>query len=202
MVLYRQLFRLYTSRHEKDAFADRILRESSTLRAAADVWSDVASNLGLGFRVLNGGPVIHGELRSGAELEIGIYETDDGAYRTLASTEGGRGPMGRVLVKRHDALSRIKKVVSRAPEGLDEELRAGFSVTASPSELAKELLSLPAAKALFVDLSDRSPRLSYRTGSASIVLEGVELAHQRLELVIEALTQMTSSPTESHSAFR
>lgn len=194
MVLYRQLFNLYTSRHKKDAFADRILRESSTLRAAADIWSDVASNLGLGFRVVNGGPIIHGELRSGAELEVGVYETDDGAYRTLASTEGGHGRTGRVLVKRHDALSRVKKVVVREPEGLDEELRASFSVAASPSELAKELLALPAVKGLFVDIADRSPRVSYRSGSASILLEGVELAHQRLELVIEALAQMTSDP--------
>jgi hypothetical protein len=187
----RYALNLYTARRQRDDYANRVMRESTTLRAAEDVWSDVASSLGLGFRSADAGPLLYGDLASGAALEIGVLETiEDGTYRTVAKARGESNAKGRILVRPHDPLTRLARRVLAPPPGIDEAWLERFFVRAKPPEIARERLTASTLD-LLVALADRVPHLYWEDGEVALVLEGVELVHERLERIIDALTAMT-----------
>lgn len=192
MLPLRYALNLFSARREASAYGDRTLRESSTLRAAAEVWSDVASSAGLGYRTTDGAPLLYGDLPSGAQLEVSVYETKDtGEYRTVATARPASPRPGRLIVRAHDPWTRVLSRALRPPPGVPRDIGARFFVRASPVELAAELLDEAIARAL-VALADRRPRLSWEDGEVELVLEGVELVHERLEILVAALSALTA----------
>jgi hypothetical protein len=188
---FRYALKLFAARRERAQYADRVLRESATLRAAEEIWSDVASSRGLGFRSSEAGPLLYGDLESGAALEIVVLETaDDGSYRTVAKARGEGAAAGRVLVRPHGAMTRLAERVLAPPAGLAAGWSERFFVRAKPPELARARLSEKILDVM-VELEDRAPHLYWDDGEAMIVLEGVELVHARIDAVVTALSELT-----------
>ncbi len=204
----RFAFNLFAARRDRDELANRTLRESATLRAAADVWSDVASMRGLGFRSNDAGPLLYGDLPSGATLEVRVFETSDtGEYRTVATARPSPHPpsadprrqtrrQGRVLVRPHDAVTRIASRLRRAP-ALDAEVLERFFVRATPPSIARERLPRRVIE-LLMTLSDRAPHLYLEEEDVRLVLEGVELVHERMEAIVDGLSELTGGLPREH----
>ena len=185
--IIRRAITMSQARRVASAYGDRVLRESSTLRVATEVWSDVASSRGLGFRSSDAGPLLHGELPSGASFEMGVYARDeDGQYATLATVKLLAPLAGEVVLRPHEPWTRALSALARPPRGLPASLTDRFVVRARPPELAEKVLS-PALAALLELLVDRRPEVHASGQEISLVLEGVELAHERVEAVVEAL---------------
>jgi hypothetical protein len=191
MILIGRIIRLYTERQQKKKRGERVLRESTTLSAAAEVWSDVASTMELGFRSSDAGPLLYGELDGGPQLEIGVYEGEyDAAYRTVATTTAPEGAKkGNLVVQPLRGFARVAKALVGAPD-VPEALEALYFVRASDPALVTRFLHDEAVQRALVDLADRGPFLSWDDGSATLVLEGVELVHERMETLIRALSKL------------
>lgn len=174
------------------ALGDRVLRESTTLRVASEVWSDVASSRGLGFRSSDSGPLLHGDLPCGLAFEMGVYARDeDGQYATLAAVRLATALPGRVSVRPHEPWTRLLEAVVKPPPGVPAELGRTFQVRARPPELAAIVLS-DEVVALLQLLQERSPEVHAREDEIAFVLEGVELAHERVEAILDALDSLAS----------
>lgn len=190
-----RLLNLSQKRHREAAYGDRVLRESTTLRVASEVWSDVASTRGLGFRSSDSGPLLHGDLRSGGAFEMGVYERDeDGQYATLASMRLTTKLAGDLVVRPHAPWTRALARVRRPPPGLPEALTASYAVRAKPPELAERILG-EKMQGLFELFADRSPALHAHGDEVAFVLEGVELAHERVEAILDAFETLAPVPT-------
>lgn len=193
----RQVLNLYMKQRERSQYADRTLRESSTWRAAESVWSDVASSRGMGFRSGDGGPLLYGDLASGGDLEVGVYEAaHSDVYCTVASVRGrqDRAKKGELSCRPHDMGTRVLRLVVRQPD-LRPEVLARYFFRSSPLELATKLLGAR-PQTMLCDLADRLPRLFWQDGSTTLVLEGIELTHERLEAMIVALTELDAAGHE------
>jgi hypothetical protein len=187
----RQVLKLYEKQREQSQRGDRVLREDSTMRSAESVWSDVASSRGMGFRSGDAGPLLHGDLSSGGAIEIGLYEAAHSDVYCTVATIRGREDLalgGELSCRPHDAVTRLLRMFRKQPE-LREEVLARYFFLSSPVELATKLLGNRPQKML-CDLSDRGPRLYWEKGATTLVLEGIELVHERLEAMIEALTDI------------
>lgn len=192
--LIRRAITMSTARQKASQYADRVLRESSTLRAAAEVWSDVASTRGLGFRSSDAGPLLHGDLPSGVAFEMGVYARDeDGQYATLAAVRLPAALAGTVVARPHEPWTRAFASVRRAPPGLPEELLGTHDVRSSPPELAATVIG-PKLRELFALMADRRPELHAKEDEVALVLEGVELAHERVEAILDALGALGPAP--------
>ena len=62
MLPLRSLLNMYSAQVESRSRGNRIVRESTTLRVTENVWADVASATGLGFRFGDAGPLLYGEI--------------------------------------------------------------------------------------------------------------------------------------------
>jgi hypothetical protein len=185
--MIRRAINMSTARHVASQYGDRVLRESKTLGVAVEVWSDVASSRGLGFRTSDAGPLLHGDLPSGVAFEMGVYARDeDGQYATLAAVRLPAALAGTVVVRPHEPWTRALAVVSGAPKGLPPSVTTVHAVRSRPPELAS-ILFTPAVVALLETLGDRRPELHAREEEVALVLEGVELAHERVEAIVDAL---------------
>lgn len=198
-MLYRFALNLYKNKIERDAFNNQVFRETSALRASAEVWSDVASSQGLGFRYGDSGPLLHGDLASGAALEIGVYEGKvDGAYRTAARARAAEASVvpGSVVVRPHTGLTRALGRVWAVPPNIPAEIAARYFVRADPPERAAQVLG-PDMQAALVEQADRGAELYAEHGEVTLVLEGIELQHERLERIVTALAEATKPPPAS-----
>lgn len=196
MILIGRIIKMYTERQSKRAHGERVLRQSSTLSAANEVWSDVAASLGLGFRAGDSGPLLHGELPGGARLEIGVYERDEdtGGYVTVASAardpEGAR-PEGSLELRPLEGLRRVARTFVGA-KNVPSELAELYLVRASDDALVTRLLDHEPVKTALVASRDRAPMVLWEGGDATMALEGVELTHERLEEIVRALDSLTA----------
>lgn len=188
MLPLRHVLKLYTARREEAARGDRVMRQSTTMRAAGDVWSDVASARGLGFRSGDAGPLLYGDLASGGTLEIGLFETNySDVYCTVATVRGRdeAAKKGELSARPHDFGTRLLRIVTPQPE-LGAELLARYFFRSKPAGLAEALLG-DEARAVLLEQVDRAPRLFWENGTSTLVLEGVELVHERIERIVAAL---------------
>src|SRR5690606_30260053 len=94
------------------------------------------------------------------------------------------------MVRPHDPLTRLAERLLGAPPAAGARWRAQFFVRARPPEVAGRYLS-PRALEVLEELADRAPRLFAEDGEVAIVLEGVELVHERLETIIALLSSLT-----------
>lgn len=174
---------LYASRRESQARGNRIVRELSTTRVAENVWSDVASKRRLGFKSTNAGPLLYGDLESGGELEMGLYEMKDVEPLCTAFFIGGReGALEASLtVRPHNPATRL---LSRFGNVSMER----FHVRARPAKIASLLLE--EVRTMLDDAFDRSPQLFWKNGATTFVVEGVLLGHEQIERIIDALTYL------------
>ncbi len=185
--IIRRAVSMSQARRMASALGDRVLRESTTLRVASEVWSDVASARGLGFRSSDSGPLLHGDLPSGVAFEMGVYARDeDGQYATLAAVRLPTKLPGRASVRPHEPWTRVLEAVVKPPPGVPAELAQRFQVRARPPELVRMLLS-DEIVALLQLVLERSPELHAHDDEVALVLEGVELAHERVEAILDAL---------------
>lgn len=185
--IIRRAITMSTARQKAGQYGDRVLRESSTLRVASEVWSDVASTRGLGFRSSDAGPHLHGDLPSGVAFEMGVYARDeDGQYTTLAAVRLPSALAGKVVVRPHEPWTRALASFRRGPPGVPAELLAGYDVRSSPPELAAAVLG-PRLRELLSLMSDRRPEVHAKEDEVALVLEGVELTHERVEAIVDAL---------------
>jgi hypothetical protein len=185
--------KMYMARREKAQAGDRIFRESSTMRAAESVWSDVASEKGMGFRSGNGGPLLYGDLPSGGEVEFGLFETNySDVYCTVATVRGreDKAKKGTVSVRPHDLGTKLLEVFGR-PE-LPADFLQAFFVKAKPVAIAGVVLG-EEARAMLLEQTDRAPRYFYEDGSSTLVLEGIELVHERIGRIVEALSAIDAA---------
>jgi hypothetical protein len=190
----RQVLKLYEKQREQSQRGDRVLREDSTMRSAESVWSDVASSRGMGFRSGDAGPLLYGDLSSGGEVEIGLYEAaHSDVYCTVATVRGREDKAlgGEVSCRPHDVGTRLLRMIVKQPE-LREEVLARYFFRSSPVDLAPKILG-KRPQTMLCDLSDRLPRLYWEKGTTTLVLEGIELVHERLETMIEALTEIDAA---------
>jgi hypothetical protein len=178
----------YIAQREKAQFGDRVMRESSTMRAAESVWSDVASSRGLGFRSGDAGPLLYGDLSSGGEIEIGLYSTNySDVFCTVATVRGreASAQKGEVSMRPHALGTRLLRVLVPQPD-LGDEIRERFFFRSKPPELAPRLFG-ERARAMILEQADRAPRFFWEDGTSTLVLEGIELVHERIERVVLAL---------------
>ena len=191
MILIGRIIRMYTDRQQKKQRGERVLRDSSTLSAPSEVWSDLASTMELGFRSSDSGPLLYGELEGGPQLEIGVYEDEyDAAYRTVATTTAPEAAQhGHLVAQPLRGFARVAKAVVGAKD-VPEPLAALYFVRASEPALVTRFLHDEAVQRALVELADRAPFLSWDDGSATLVLEGVELVHERMETLIRALGKL------------
>jgi hypothetical protein len=188
---------LASARQRASQYGDRILRESSVIRAASEVWSDVASTHGHGFRSGQAGPLLHGELPSGAVFQLTIVETDaEGEYRTLAKIHGKAGA-ANLDIRPHDVMSRALGFARKRPAGLDETFTARFSIKGPSAETLS-----PCVVETLLDLADRSPNLYGDGESVTLILEGVELVHTRIEAIIALLDALAGGKPKGDGPFR
>ena len=174
------------ARRVASAHGDRILRESSALHAAAEVWSDVASSRGFGLRNEDdAGPVLHGDLRSGGAFEMGLCIRQDGQYETLAGVRLPVPLTGSVVVRPHEPWTRVLAWIVRPPSDLPSELTSAFFVRSTPAAAAVTVLT-PKLQAVLALLSDRLPQVRASGEDMLLVLEGVELVHERVEAILDA----------------
>ncbi len=184
--IIRRAVTLSQARRVEAQYGDRVLRESTTLRVAVEVWSDVASTRGLGFRSGDSGPLLHGDLASGGAFEMGVYSREeDGQYATLATVRLPSPLPGQLVLRPHEPWTRALAAVRRPPAELPAELTSTFHVRAKPSDLATRVLT-PKLQALLALLADRNPQIHAGGDEVSLVLEGVELAHERVEAIVDA----------------
>lgn len=191
---------MYTNQRAARQYGDRVLRESSVLMTADDVWSDVASNLELGFRSGQGGPYVYGDLQSGATVEIEVRETVEGEYRTVAkASSNAEGKVeNELLVRPHDAFTRMLQKVLRAPAELDPGFRQLFFVRANRNGSAHASATLSdAVRETILRLAHRRPELYADSKGATLVLEGVELVHEHLTDIVAMLTELTRTTTSN-----
>lgn len=184
---------MYTKQRAVRQYGDRVLRESSVLNATREVWSDVASELGLGFRSGDSGPFVHGELSSGAALEILVLANDEGHYHTLARARKSGARSDRLTVRPHDPWTRVRSYVVRAPN-VDESFTARFDVRASSDTIARSVLT-EGVRDLIGQLASRRPELDVDADEITLVLEGVELAHDNLRAIIAMLDALMGAPS-------
>lgn len=200
-MLLRGLMNIYTNQRAARQYGDRVFRESSVLRATYEVWSDVASELGLGFRSGDSGPLVHGELSSGAALEVLVLENDEGHYHTLARARKSGARSGALTLRPHDPWTRVRSYLIRTTD-LDPTFTARFDVRASSDAVAKSVLS-ETVRDLVGRLEARRPELDVDADEATLVLEGVELEHDNLYAVIAMLDElMGATPAPYRSAAR
>lgn len=175
---------MYQNRLARKQYGERVVRESAVLRAADEVWSDVASTEGHGFRSNEAGPQLYGDFASGATFQLEILETEAGEYRTVGSVRReGPDAKGTLRIAPRDALSRVLALTSAAPgRPLLPEFSARFVARARSHAPIP-----PSVQETLVALSDRSPRLYGDDGAYTLVLEGVELVHERVARVVELL---------------
>lgn len=187
MLLIRSLMRLYETQRESRSVGTRVMRESSTLRVTEGVWAEVASARELGFRSNDGAPLLYGDLPSQAALEMAIYETNQGEYRTVATARFPEPRAGRLSVVPARGLARVGRALRPFPAA-SPDFGARFFVRSKPGTLTA--LLVPEVQAMLVDLGDREPSLYWSDETATLVLEGVEMVHERLEAVIDGLNAM------------
>lgn len=181
----RRAVEIAQARRVASAQADRALRESSALRAAVEVWSDVASSHGFGLRTDDAGPTLHGDLRSGGAFEMGVCSDKDGGYATLAAVHLPTPLRGSVLVRPHEPWTRLLARVMRPPKDLHAEITSAFFVRSKPADTAAVLLT-PKLQALLALVSDRRPQMQAKDEDVLLVLEGIELVHERVEAILDA----------------
>lgn len=171
------------NRQARKQYGERVVRESAVLRAADEVWSDVASTEGHGFRSSEAGPQLYGDFASGATFQLEILETETGEYRTVGSARReGAGVKGMLRVVPRDPISRVLELTSAAPGPRLPEFAARFAAR------ARGHAPIPSSvQEMLVTLSDRSPRLYGDDGAYTLVLEGVELVHDRVARVVALL---------------
>ena len=173
--------------------ADRILRGSSALGAAVEVWSDVASSRGFGLRTDDAGPVLHGDLRSGGAFEMAVCSDSEGQYTTLAATRLPAPLVGSVVVRPHEPWTRLLAFLVRPPSDLPKELTSVFFVRSSAT--AATTVLTPKVQALLALVSDRLPQVQATGEDVLLVLEGVELLHERVEAILDAFDTLSPIAT-------
>ncbi len=173
-----------------------MIRQSSALTSCLNVWADVASSKSIGFHEVNGAPRLYGDTRGGGELEIVIMENKEGEYRTVALATRTATKEGQVFVATKSGAHKVLAVVTKAPKGLREELVERFFVRASSEECARDVLD-DRVQSLLIDLADRAPELTWKNGRTVIVLEGIELVHERMERLVTALSEIGAPPVEA-----
>lgn len=193
-MLLRGLMNMYTNQRAARQYGDRVLRESSVLKATYEVWSDVASELGLGFRSGESGPLVHGELSSGAALEILVLENDEGHYHTLARARKAGARSGQLTLRPHDPWTRVRSYLVRAPN-VEPTFAARFDVRASSDAVVRAVLTDKVRR--FVEAFEpRRPELDVEPDEVTLVLEGVELEHDNLRAVVSMLDELTGLTPE------
>jgi hypothetical protein len=188
----RNVMKMYLAQRERAQAGDRVMRESTTMHGAESVWSDVASSKGMGFRAGDAGPLLYGDLASGGEIEMALFTTDySEVYCTVATVRGReeRARQGEVSVRPHAIATRLLRVIVAQPE-LPAELLARYFFRGRPPELAAHLFGGERAQAMLLEQVDRAPRFFFEAGSSTLVLEGVELVHERLERLVDALSEI------------
>jgi hypothetical protein len=124
---------------------------------------------------------------------MGVYARDeDGQYTTLAAVRLPTALPGVVVVRPHEPWTRAFAAVSRAPRGVPASIASVHSVRSRPPELVSVLLT-PAVVALLEAASDRRPELHAREEEVALVFEGVELAHERVEAIVDALDSVAAA---------
>lgn len=179
---------LYASRRESVQHGARVQRELSTTRVAENVWSDVASKRELGFRSTNAGPLLYGELPSGGEIEMGLYEAKDiEPLCTAVFVRSREGALeGSIVVRPHNAATRLLDRITRASD-LER-----FHVRSRPKELAAMLLG-PEVRAMLQSSFDRVPQLHWSEGAITLVFEGVLMVHEQIEELLDAVSALDAA---------
>ena len=179
---------LYASSRESAQYGARMQRELSTTRVAENVWSDVASRRKLGFRSTNGGPLLYGELASGGEIEMGLYEAKDvEPLCTALFVKAREGALaGSLVVRPHNAATRLLGRITRRSD-LER-----FHVRAKPRELCATLLG-PEMRSLLDESFDRAPQLHWSGGAITMVFEGVLMVHEQIEQLLDVLSALDAA---------
>lgn len=164
-------------------------------RVTATIWGEVAASRGL---ELDADPrlCVHGALR-GVACEVLLVREASSQLVTSAVGKHGAGFEGFLLVA-PKKLSRsvAAAVLGRGVRTGDPDFDARFVTVSNPRTLALAALDDSTRTALLA-LAHREPRLSIDGQTITLELQGAEMVHEHLSLVIDLVTRVPQEKVTS-----